>query len=150
MTSGNSVSRHDDKLSVIEWKRKQGYDMLRQGMKKSVISEKLGVDRKTVYNWSVRMEDGIDFKNRKQKGGISRLSPEQKKKLKEIIDNGPGEYGFDTDLWTLKRIAEVIEKEFNVHYNTTYIWQILDRMGYITDASPQCSGKESGVCKRMA
>ena len=135
MTSRTGISKHDGKLSDIEWKRKQGYDMLRRGMKKSVISKKLGVDRKTIYNWSVRMENGIDFKNRKQKGGISRLSPEQKKKLKEIIDNGLGEYGFDTDLWTLKRITEVIEKEFNVHYNTTYIWQILDTMGYSAQMS---------------
>ncbi len=53
MTSGTRISRHDGKLSDIEWKRKQGYDMLRRGMKRSVISKKLGVDRKTIYNWSI-------------------------------------------------------------------------------------------------
>ena len=44
--------------------------------------------------------------------------------MKGIIDGGATRYGFPTDLWTLKRIADVIEREFGVHYNTTYIWQL--------------------------
>lgn len=130
MTSRKPESSSSDNLSEIEWKRKHGYEMLREGKKRSVIAAKLGVDRKTVYNWSMRMEKGIDWKNRKQKGAKSRLSPEQKGKLKKIIDSGPGEYGYDTDIWTLKRIAEVIQNEFGVEYNTTYVWQILRAMNY--------------------
>ena len=64
------------------------YGMLQKGIKKSIISKKLGVDRKTVYNLSVRMENEIDFKNRKQKGGIPRLTPEQKK-LKKLLTMAP-------------------------------------------------------------
>jgi len=128
MSSGTVHKR--DKLTDMEWKRKQGYDLIRKGMKKSEISKMLHVDRRTVYSWTIRMENNIGYRNRKQKGQESRLSEEQKKKLKKILDDGASQYGYDTDLWTLKRIAEVIDNEFHVHYNVTYVWQILDKMGY--------------------
>lgn len=87
-------------------------------MKKSVISRKLGVNRRTVYNWSLRPEKSEDWRDRKQPGSKSRLTKDQKEKLKKIIDSGQRTYGYDTDPWTLKRISEVISKEFNVNYNT--------------------------------
>ena len=51
-------------------------------------------------------------------------------KKNEIIDCGPRSYGYDTDLWTLKRISEVISREFNVSYNTTHVWRVLKNLGY--------------------
>lgn len=104
--------------------------MLKKGMKKSVISKKLGMNRKTVYNWSVKLEQSKDWNDRKQPGSKSKLTKEQKEKLKKIIDSGPRSYGYDTDLWTLKRISEVIWKEFDVEYNTTHIWRVLKNPGY--------------------
>jgi len=130
MASRRADSGSHEKLSEKEWKRKKGYEMLKSGFKKSEIARKLHVDRKTVYNWSVRMDRDIHWKDRKQKGAKSRLSREQKLVLKKIIDAGPREYGYDTDLWTLKRIADVIMKEFEVHYNQTYVWWILRELNY--------------------
>ena len=126
----NTDSGKHEKIVAEEFKRKQGYEMIEKGLKNSVIAEKLQVDRRTVYNWRLRKEREIDWKRRKQKGATSRLSEKQKEKLKKIIDDGATACGYPTEVWTLKRIAEVIEKEFGVHYNTTYIWQILDTMGY--------------------
>jgi len=117
-------------LTDMEWKRKQGYDLIEKNFKNSEISKILHVNRRTVYSWRVRKENNVGYENIKQKGAKSRLSEDQKKKLKKILEDGSSQYGYDTDLWTLKRIAEVIEREFHVHYNTTYIWQILDKMGY--------------------
>ncbi|MCL4334323.1 MAG: winged helix-turn-helix domain-containing protein [Candidatus Thermoplasmatota archaeon] len=90
----------------------------------------MGVNRKTVYDWKKRVENGHGFRNRKKKGRNSRLTDKKKAELKRIVDSGATSYGFRTNLWTLKRIASVIEKEFGVHYNTTYIWQLLRIMGY--------------------
>ena len=120
----------NDKSEIREWKRKQGFEMLKKGMKKSVISKKLGVNRKTVYNWSIRLEKSEDWHDSKQPGSESKLTKDQKEKLKKIIDSGPRTYGYNTDLWTLKRISEVISKEFNVRYNTTHVWWVLKNLGY--------------------
>lgn len=132
MVAGKPKHGSTDKSALREWKRKQGFEMLRKGMKKSVISEKLEVNRKTVYNWSVKLEHNSDWHDRKQPGSRSKLTKEQKEKLKKIIDSGPRAYDYDTDLWTLKRLSEVISREYNIEYNTTHIWRVLKNMGYST------------------
>ncbi len=40
--------------------------MPKDGLKKSVITSTLDVKRKTDYQWSVRMVNGVDWKNSKQ------------------------------------------------------------------------------------
>jgi transposase len=117
-------------MTEMEWKRKQGMKLLRSGIKQAQVARKMGVNRRTVYDWKKRVDDDQDFRNRKKKGRNSRLTDKQKEELKGIIDGGATSYGFPTDLWTLKRIADVIEREFGVHYNTTYIWQLLRVLGY--------------------
>jgi len=39
-------------------------------------------------------------------------------------------YGFDSELWTLKRVAKVIKREFNVTYNVTHVWRVLRDLGF--------------------
>ena len=42
-----------------------------------------------------------------------------------------GAIGFSTDLWTLRRVAEVIEALTGVQYHQGHVWRILrDSMGW--------------------
>ena len=107
MTQKKTHSVEHEQLYEMEWKRGRGYEMLCQGMKKSVISMKLGVNRKIVYNWFKRIENDCDYRSRKKTGRKSHLSGEQKETLKKIIDSGALVYGYPT-----------------------YIWQLLDVLGY--------------------
>jgi transposase len=54
------------------------------------------------------------------------LSARQKKKLLGILIKGPLESGYATDLWTLRRIGEVIEKHFGVRYCIASVWKVMD------------------------
>jgi transposase len=51
-------------------------------------------------------------------------------RLLEILLKGAIAYGFPNDLWTLKRIARVIRKEFGVRYHPCHLWKILRRSGW--------------------
>ena len=117
-------------MTEMEWKRKRGMELLRSGMKQAHVARRMRVNRRTVYDWKKRVDDNKGFRNGKKNGRNSRLTDKQKTDLKRIIDSGATSNGFPTDLWTLKRIAEVIEREFGVRYNTTYIWQLLRILGY--------------------
>ncbi len=86
MSSG--TASRQDKLTDMEWKRKQGYDLIEKNFKNSEISKMLHVDRRTVYSWRVRKENDVGYENIKQKGAKSRLSEEQKKQLKKILEDG--------------------------------------------------------------
>ena len=38
--------------------------------------------------------------------------------------------GFPTELWTLARVAKLIEREFGVAYSTVNVWRILRELGF--------------------
>lgn len=88
------------------------------------------MNRKTVFKWLVKLEHSGDCHDRKQPGSKSKLTKEQNEKPKKMIYSGPRSYGYDTDLWTLKSISEVISREFDVIYNTTHVWRVLKNLDY--------------------
>ena len=63
-------------------------------------------------------------------GRRSRLTPEQKKTLEQVLVEGSRATGFATDLWTLSRVARVIERLFGVKYHPGHVWYILRDMGW--------------------
>lgn len=58
------------------------------------------------------------------------LSPEQKRKPLELLSKGPTAHGYVSQLWTLPRIAKVIEHHFSIKYNPAHIWKILHTCGW--------------------
>ncbi|MFN3421683.1 MAG: winged helix-turn-helix domain-containing protein, partial [Armatimonadota bacterium] len=66
-------------------------------------------------------------------GRPPRLTKPQRERLVQILLDGPRAAGFATDLWTLARVAQVIEREFGVRYHPGHVWYILRDLGW----SPQ-------------
>jgi transposase len=64
-------------------------------------------------------------------GRLRRLSDEQMAQVEAALAEGPRAHGFATELWTLARVAEVIEMVTGVRYSTTQTWTILrERLGW--------------------
>jgi len=53
-----------------------------------------------------------------------------KRQLEQILLRGAPAAGFPTDLWTLARVTEVIERELGVTYHPGHVWRILTDMGW--------------------
>jgi transposase len=59
------------------------------------------------------------------------LGDEQVGEVEAALTKGPKENGFPTDMWTLARVAEVIERVSGVRYSQTQTWAILrEPMGW--------------------
>jgi transposase len=58
------------------------------------------------------------------------LADSQKEKLKRILAKGPAPYGYTIGLWTLPRVAKVIEAEFGITYSEPHVWRILQGIGW--------------------
>ena len=65
----------------------------------------------------------------KKPSAKSKLSEDQQEILKRIILQGAAAYGYKTDLWTLRRVAEVIKREFGVSYHFRSLGDVLHHMG---------------------
>ncbi len=120
------------RVSGREAIRRQGYRLLKRGVPKSRIASTLGVARMTVFRWEQKMEkEGpTSWKDKPNPGRPPKLTPRQKKKLRKILVDGAQTRGYATDLWTLKRLAEVIEEEFGVKYRESGVWYVLQDLGF--------------------
>lgn len=127
----NTPTKPDSSGTLREQKRRMGYQLLRQGVSRTEVAKRLGVRWATVNDWMKRLEaEGKRSWHDKQRSGRpQKLTGSQKRKLKRILKRGALKYGYPTELWTLKRVAEVIEKEFGVEYNVTHIWRVLRSLG---------------------
>jgi transposase len=120
----------------MEERRLAGGRLLKAGkLSQAEIARQLGVSRATVSDWAKKLKtEGMHgLRKRTATGGVSKLTKEQKQKLKRILDRGGLASGFSTDRWTLQRVQEVIQHEFEVSYHPNYLNRLLDKLGF----SPQ-------------
>ncbi len=119
----------------LERRRLRALDMLQQGLGPSEIARTLGVDRRSVRRWRARMEKegpgGLTA--HRASGRPALLSNAQKKKLERLLRKGAQSAGYETDLWTCPRIAEVIGSRLGVHYHVDHVCRLLHKLGW----SPQ-------------
>jgi transposase len=118
-------------VSAREERRRIAYGLLAQRTPKATIARELGVAYKTVWLWEKRRkEEGPhSWKDHEHPGSKRRLSPRNQKALLALLKKGARPYGYPTDLWTLKRVAEVIRKEFGVRYTLSGTWRVLRALG---------------------
>ena len=86
----------------------------------------------SLSRWKQELDEGglEALKAKPHPGRRARLSTEQKKRLEQMLLKGPQAAGFANDLWTLARVAKVIEGEFGVKYHPGHVWYILRGMGW--------------------
>lgn len=120
----------------MEERRLEGGRLLKEGkLSQAEISRHLGVSRATVNDWAkvVKAQGIRGLQKRKAAGSQSKLSKPQKEKLKRMLDHGALVCGFPTDRWTLERVRQLIQREFEVTYHRNYLNRLLRQLGF----SPQ-------------
>jgi len=64
-------------------------------------------------------------------GRKPKLSHEQLDQVQVALAEGAEANGYTTDLWTLPRVAEVIERVTGVSYHPGHVWYVLrDQLGW--------------------
>lgn len=123
--------KHSSSLTPREQKRNFGYQLLQRGLSKAAVAMALNVSWNTANRWSKQLKAKQTRKRDKQRVGRPRkLTGKQLATLRRILKKGAIRYGYPTELWTLKRVGDVVEKEFGVKYNTTHVWRVLRSLGF--------------------
>lgn len=91
----------------------------------------MGVSASTVCEWaqSLKQEGIAALKSRPRTGRPSKLTDEQWQEVKRLVEAGAKGAGFATERWTLKRVAQLIQRRFGVHYHPNYLAEPLHRLG---------------------
>src|SRR4030042_462201 len=115
---------------ALEVRRRIAGHMLQQGQGVREISRLVGAAPSSVCRWKRSLEQGGSeaLRAKPHPGRPARLSVEQKEALRAMLLKGPTAVGFATDLWTLARIAQLIEREFGIKYHPGHVWHLLRGM----------------------
>ena len=106
--------------------------MLLAGKSPAEAAHAVGVARQTAYTWkAVLDEGGIDaLRAMPARGRPARLDERQLQALGRMLLDKPTDHGFGTELWTLKRVGALIERQYGVKFSQTQIWRILGGLGF--------------------
>ncbi len=106
--------------------------LLRQGLTATAVGEALQRSPKTIERWRAifRRDGEAGLRLRRIPGRPAKLSDRQLVRLMFFLARGPSAYGFRGEVWTLPRIAHVIEKEFGVHHDPSHVRRLLMRLGF--------------------
>lgn len=120
------------KTGEVAKRRVRAGKMLQRGMAPAEVALRVGVARQTVYTWKkVFEEDGIDaLRESRRTGPQSKLDEAALARLREVLLESPTAHGFGSELWTLKRIQQVIERLFGVHHSEVHVWRLLGQLGF--------------------
>src|SRR5260370_644993 len=107
--------------------RKQGWKLKEQGWPQQDIAVALGVSEGRVSQWMKRgREGGIEALEAHPPKGVSpRLTAEQKAHIPELLAKRAESYGFRGDVWTARRVTEVIAKTFGVRYHRDHVGRLM-------------------------
>lgn len=102
--------------------------MMKAGMNPTQIGRRLGVARLTVYRWKSR---GRGKRAQIRPAGRKpEMTTRQIRALQGILERGAVAYGFATEMWTGRRIAQVIGERFGVSYHFKSIPALLHSAGW--------------------
>ena len=108
-------------------------EMFEQGRSQAEVVAELGVSRQAASQWYRQWREGgrAALAGAGRAGRLPRLSDEQVAEVEQVLLAGPQANGFETELWTLGRVAEVIERLTGVRYSQTRTWELLrHRLGW--------------------
>jgi transposase len=115
-----------------EWRRLRAAELHEEGWTGQEIAVALGVSGGAVSQWLKRLRAGgrEALRAKPRPGPTPRLTPDQQVQLPEHLSWGAEAYGFLGDVWTTKRVAAVIEREFGVHYHPDHVGRLLRGAGW--------------------
>jgi transposase len=125
------VARRD--FEGMERRRRRAARLFERGATQADVARELEVSRQSVSRWYADWQRGgpAALKAAGRAGRMPKLSEAQLVVVDRALRQGPRAHGFGTDLWTLERVATVIEATTGVRYHPGHVWKLLrDKLGW--------------------
>lgn len=112
------------------------------------IARALGVSEAAVSGWRRRLACAgrAGLRRRAHTGRRPRLTKRDWQRLGALLRRGAVAAGFETEQWTLRRVAEVVRREFDVRYHFRSLGRLLRAHGFSPQhPAPRAAERDEGL-----
>ncbi len=117
---------------ALELRRRRAARLFAAGEIMAEVARALRVSRQSVSRWYEAWRRGgrSALRGAGRAGRKPKLPPAQLGRVDQALREGARAHGFATDLWTLPRVATVIEQLTGVTYHPGHVWRVLRALGW--------------------
>lgn len=125
---------------AMEYMRMQSIRLFKEGKRADEIADFFGVTIDAVYKWKRKhKEKGVEgLRSKKAKGKKPTLDESDKLQVVSFLEKSATDFGFETQLWTCKRVQQVIKLKLKKSIAISNLWNALRKW----KLSPQMPEKE--------
>ena len=107
-------------------------ELWKQGLTLSEVARRVQSSVSSVHRWARtwKKEGSRGLDSKPVPGRPPKLTAQQRRRLEKRLLQGAMACGFPNELWTLKRIAILIRREFGVQYHPSHLWRVLQSCGW--------------------
>lgn len=125
------MNKTDKEDRALQRRRMRAGRLLLGGMAQAEVARKVGVTRTTVSEWNRQVTaGGLEGLQRRPRGRPPGLDAQQRADLVRLLKDGALAQGFATELWTLRRVGQLIEEKLGRRYSESQVWRILVSLGF--------------------
>jgi transposase len=136
---------HARDFAGLAERRKQAARLFAQGETQAWVARQLKASRQSVSRWHRQWKSkGVEgLRAAGRAGRKRRLSTSQLGKVDAALRQGARQHGFSADLWTLPRVATVIERVTGEKFHPGHVWKILGSLDWSVQKPAQQAQERS-------
>jgi transposase len=119
------MSRPYGTASALEQRRRQAVQAVNAGDSVKDVARIIGVGTRSVYRWLQLAERPNGLAAKPHPAPVTRLSPAQQIELERLLLQGARAHGWPNELWSTRRIAELIRRHFGVSLHHDHVGRFL-------------------------
>ena len=117
---------------ALERRRLRAARLLARGVSQAEVARQVGAHRQSVSRWAEELEahGPAGLKRAPRAGRKPRLSEDDWGRIEQALKRGPGAFGYATELWTARRVRDLIAQQWGVKFSSRHVWWLLGQLGW--------------------
>ena len=117
--------------TALRERRQRAAKFFHEGLTQAEVARRCGVSRMTAMRWHrAWTKRGKKDLEPLKRGRPNLLTAAKLERIEKALLQGAPAHGFNSELWTLERVAQVIERVAGVHYHPGHVWRVLRKLGW--------------------
>ena len=126
------MPRPKGSADLLSDRRRRALELLKSGLSLNEVARRIRCVASSVMRWrnAWRRRGAAALKVGASPGRPPKLSATQQRRLLRLLLKGPLAHGYNTNVWTTARIAEVIHHEFRVSYHRDHVGRLMHSLDW--------------------